>query len=231
MTYRFLSFLLFPLLLLTAAPVASQDLSEEENDSSYGSGVGLEVLLTNNGFGLGAYYSRELGASTSFFLEASLGAGKDERELKFFSRFGDGLIPNKRNYLLMLPIQFGIQQRLFREQIEDNFRPYLQLTGGPTIGWEYPYFRDVNGNDRLDDFEDRYDVFTAFPKGAARFGMSGTVALGAYFGFSRRVTQGVRFGYAFTYFLDGIALLEPDVKEPQHLFRTPVISLTFGKLF
>lgn len=205
---------------------------EMTDDIPYGSGMGFEVLLTNNGFGLGGYYNREVSTTTSVVLNFSLGAGKDDRELKFFSRFGSGFVPNKRNYLLILPVQFGVQQRLFAESIEDNFRPYVHVSAGPTLGWVYPYFQDINGDERYDeDIERRYDVFTAFPKGEMRFGLGGTIALGAYFGWSRKLTQGVRFGYTLNYFFQEIALLEPDVKAPQHLFNTPVISITFGKLF
>ncbi len=208
-----------------------QEAADEADETPYASGAGFEILLTNNGFGLGGYYSLEVGATTSLLFEMNLGAGKDERELKFFSRFGSGFIPNKRNYLLMLPLHLGVQQRLFSETIEDNFRPYLQLSGGPTLGWEYPYFADNNNDDRYDeDIDRRYDAFTAFPKGHLRFGLGGMVALGAYFGLSRKVTQGVRLGYAFHYFFEGIGLLEPDIKGPQHAFHTPVISITFGRL-
>src|SRR5690606_32183753 len=190
------------------------------------------VLVTNNGFGLGGYYSRAINEATSLWVEASLGPGKDEQELKLFNRFGGGFVQFKRNYFLMLPIAVGAQRRLFRESIEDNFRPYVQISGGPTLGWEDPYFEDANGNERFDEFtERRYGVFTALPKGDMRFGLGGTLALGAYFGLSRRVTQGIRFGYSFTYFFEGVQLLEPAVKEPQQFFGTPAISLTFGRLF
>lgn len=222
----------------TALPVLAQqrpadkDAEEERLADTYGTGAGFEILLTNNGFGLGGYYAHRVTGTTSLLLTASLGAGKDDRELKFFSRFGSGFIPNKRNYFLMLPAHLGVQQRLFSEAIEDNFRPYLQVSFGPTLGWEYPYFEDVNNNERYDeDIEQRFDALSAFPNGAARFGLGGTLALGAHFGLSRKVTQGVRFGYALNYFFDGIQLLEPDIKPAQHLFHTPVISITFGRLF
>lgn len=211
---------------------AGDDAEEEPRKNPYGTGAGLEIMLTNNGFGLGGYYRRELSARVSFLVESSLGAGKDDRELKFLSRFGSGFIPNKRNYFLMLPIHLGVQRRLFSENIEDNFRPYLHLSAGPNFGWEYPYFDDENGNERFDDdIDHRLDIFSAFPRGRLRFGLSGMVALGAYFGFSQKVTQGIRLGYALNYFFEGIQLLEPDIKEAQHLFQSPVISLTFGKVF
>ena len=208
------------------------EIEEDPRENPYGTGAGFEIMLTNSGFGLGAYYRRELSARVSFLVEANLGAGKDERELQILSRFGSGFIPNKRNYFLMLPIHLGVQRRLFSENIEDNFRPYLHFSAGPSLGWEYPYFDDQNGNERFDDAIDRrLDLFSAFPRGHLRFGLSGMVAFGAYFGFSEKVTQGVRFGYALNYFFNGIQLLEPDIKEAQRLFHSPIISITFGKLF
>ena len=220
------------LLAFSSTAVRAQD---QESDSAkqrneYGSGIGLQILLSNSGFGLGGYYHREITPSTSFMTEISIGAGKDEKESKFF-RFGSSYIPYKANYMLMMPVQAGIIQRLFSEVIEDNFRPYVQVTAGPTLGWEYPYFDDENGNGEYDSAEERtYDSIGAIPKGEFRFGLGGTVALGAHFGLSKRVTQGVRIGYAFTHFFQGIQLMEPQVEDAQRNFGTPTITLTFGKL-
>lgn len=233
------SFLFMLVTGAVARPLYAQsDADEPVQRNPYGTGAGGELLLTNSGFGLGGYYSRALGPATSFMAELSLGAGKDEREIKIFSYTSRNLIPRKANYLLILPLQGGMQRRLFRETIEANFRPYLQLTAGPTLGWEYPYFNDKNGNGALDNAgsederERTYDSFTALPKGRARFGVSGTLAIGAHFGLSRRVTQGVRIGYAFTYFTEAIQLLEPGVPNAAHrYFGTPTISITFGRLY
>lgn len=220
-------------LMLGAAPIYAQEASPaEDKEQTYGTGAGLEVLLTNSGFALGGYYQHEIGDVTSFILEANLGAGKNEREYKYYSRFGGGFVPNKRNYLLLLPIHMGVQQRLFAEAIEDNFRPYVHITAGPTLGWVYPYFDDRDGNERYDeDIDRRYDIFSSLPKGKPRLGVGGMIAVGANFGLSRKVTQGVRFGYAFHYFFDGIQLLEPDITEAQQRFGTPAISITFGRLY
>lgn len=219
--------------LLTTFPAHAQEGAEpnttDQADNPYGSGLGFQILLTNSGFGLGGYFFRSINTSTSFMADISLGAGKDERELKFF-RFGSSFIPNKANYLLMMPIQAGLIHRLFRNAIEENFRPYVQVTAGPTIGWEYPYFNDENGNGQFDREEDTFDSIGALPKGDLRMGIGGTIAVGAHFGLSRKVTQGVRIGYSFTHFLQGIQLLEPQVQEAQQFFGTPTITLTFGKL-
>lgn len=219
------------LFLAGANPALAQDAPEPlDEQTDYGSGIGFQILLSNSGFGLGAYYHRALSPSTSFMTEVSIGAGKDEKESKFF-RFGNSYIPYKANYMLMMPVQAGVLHRLFRDVIADNFRPYVQATAGPTLGWEYPYFGDENGNGEYDSADERtYDSIGAIPKGEFRFGVGASVALGAHFGLSKKVTQGVRIGYAFTHFFHGIQLLEPQVQEAQQNFGTPTITLTFGKL-
>lgn len=209
-----------------------------QRKNPYGSGAGMEVILTNSGFGLGGYYNRALTPTTSLMAEITLAPGKDEREFKFSSYFRTS-IPNKANYLLMMPVQVGLLRRLFRDQIEDNFRPFLQLTGGPTLGWEYPYFKDCNGdgkfdpNTQVDGCEERsYDAITAIPRGEFRLGWGGIAAVGAHFGRGRRLAQGVRLGYAFSYFPRPIQLLEPGIRGgSQRFFGTPTISVTFGRLF
>lgn len=232
LSWSFVPIVAAAVLLLTAGGPASAQPSTDspEGEPGYGSGFGAQILLTNSGFGLGAYYHLAVSEATSLMAEFSLGAGKDERELKFF-RFGSSYIPKKANYLLMVPIQVGASHRLFRDAIEDNFRPYIQFTAGPTIGWEYPYFNDLNGNDAYDAGEEQtYDSIGALPKGDVRFGLGGTIAVGAHFGSSKRVAQGIRIGYSVTRFFEGIQLLEPQVQDAQHFFGTPTITLTFGRL-
>ncbi len=197
----------------------------------YGTGLGAQVMLTNSGFWLGGYYQRTLTASTSFLAEFSFGAGKDEREAAFFDGLGRKDIPNKANYLLVLPFYVGIHQRLFKESIKDNFRPFIQLTAGPALGWESPYFDDENGNGSFDRGEQTFDSFSSIPRGHLRPAVGGMIGFGAQFGGSKKFTQAVRVGYTFIYFFDGIQLLEARIKRAEHVFVTPSISILLGKLF
>ena len=235
-------FLLVGMLLATAFPVhaqpASQDTSFTRNP--YGTGAGLAIALTNSGFGFGGYYVHAVGRNTSLIAEMQIGPGKDEREVKFFGYFGNSYIPDKANYFLMLPIQVGLQHRLFAETIEENFRPFVQAMAGPTFGWQYPYFRDCDGDGSYDpavtcsdgSSERTYDAFSAFFRGESAFGVGGMLAFGAHFGLNRKTTQGIRIGYGFHYFFDEIRLLEADVEDgQQRFFGSPTISLTFGRLF
>ena len=197
----------------------------------YGTGAGLEVVVTNSGFGLGSYYNRAIGPSTSLFAELSIGSEKNEREVKFIG-FGQNFIPDKANYFLRMPLRVGIQHRLWEDYIEENFRPFFQIAAGPTVGWMYPYFDDANGNGTYEGDERRYSGIGSIFQGEWRVGFGGVIGLGAHFGNSQRLTQGVRIGYIFNYFTEDIQLLEPDEESPsQRFFGTPTITIVFGRLF
>lgn len=215
-----------------ATPKATlEDTLRTVSFNPYGTGAGFSLLLTNSGFGVGGYYRQAISRRVSLLAEFSIGSGKDEKEQKFITFFGQSVIPNKKNYLLILPVHVGIQHRVFAESIRENFRPYIQVSGGPVLGWVSPYFRDENGNGRRDPQEKIYDSIGALPKGQARFGVGGTFALGAFFGFSKRTTQGIRMGYTFVYFTREVQLMETHIRPPQHFFGTPFISLVFGRIW
>ena len=221
---------LLPSLLITL-PLFGQSIEADSTKNPYGSGLGFEVVVTNSGFGLGGYFTKSVNRKYSFLAEISLGAEKSDREVKFFG-LGQSFIPDKANYFLRIPIRVGFQQRMWEEYIEDNFRPYMQFSAGPTLGWVYPYFDDENGNASYDREERRYDGVGSIFKGSFEFGFGGMIGIGAHFGENTRLTQGVRIAYSFNYFLNPIQLLEPseDVVPP-NFFGTPSISITFGRLF
>lgn len=206
----------------------------DSTTTAYGTGGGLALLLTEYGFGLGGLYRVHLGGGTSALAEASVSVGKDEREQQFFvGLFGDTVTPFKRNYVLLVPLHVGAEQRLFREQIEDNFRPFVQLTAGPTFAYQWPYFDDLNADGVRDTDEDLLGPFGGFGAGDVRFGAGGTLAVGAYFGRGPRSAQGVRFGYTAHYFFEPVDLLEldPEVEEPsRRFFGTPVVGFHFVRL-
>ena len=229
---------LLVLALGLACPAQAQPLPEPpepDGPAHYGTGLGASLLLTNYGFGLGTLYRGALSETTSLVAELSVGSGKDEREQEFFvGFFGDTVVPYKRHRFLMAPLQVGVERRLFRAAIEDDFRPFVQVLAGPALGFQWPYFDDVNGNGVRESDERKLGALAGIGDGSFRLGIGGTVALGAYFGASRRATQGLRIGYAGSYFFREVELLEPrpEVERPnQRFFGTPVVSLHIVRLF
>ena len=206
-----------------------------EGPEHYGTGLGASILLTNYGFGLGGIYRTAVSEETSLVAELSVGAGKDEREQEFFiGFFGDTVVPFKRSYFLIAPLHIGLERRLFSEAIENSFRPFAQLLAGPALGYQWPYFEDENGDGIRESDERKLGVLSGLNDGSFRVGVGATLAIGAYFGESRRATQGIRIGYVGSYFFEDVDLLEPrpEVESPtQRFFGTPVVSLHLVRLF
>ena len=222
-----MSRLLVILLCCWALPVSGQ----RADSSRVQVGRGGQVVLTNSGFGLGGFLSRRLGALSTLQVEASLGSVKDEREVAFFDRFGRRDVPNKANYLLELPVQVGLERRIFASGIEANFRPFISMSGGPVLGWLYPYFEDRNENGAYDEGEPTKDVLSGLPGGSLRTGLTVSAAFGARFGTVNRPGYGVRFGYRITHYARSIALLESSIKTPVRRFISPVVTVYFGMLY
>lgn len=200
----------------------------------FGSSAAVAFVLTEYGFGMGTSLRGRLSDDASVVAELSVGAGRDEREQRFFvGFFGDTITPFKRNYVLLTPLHVGIQHRLFRSAVEDNFRPFVHVSAGPTLAYQWPYFDDLNGDGRLNAGEARLGPFGKIGEGETRLGVGGTVAVGAFFGRSRSTTQALRFGLQGTYFPVEVDLLELDerVEDPSRKqFWTPVVSFHVARL-
>jgi hypothetical protein len=215
------------LMLVTAAPIARGQTADSLRSPM---GRGIEVILTNSGFGLGGFLGAPLGENTLWRLEAGLGVVKDEREVAFFDRFGGRDVPNKANYLLELPVQVGLERRLFASRIEADFRPFVSVAAGPVLGWVYPYYDDENENGTLDTDEPTHDVISGLPNGTLHTGLTLSAHFGARFGPISRPGYGVRFGYRMTQYRQAVALLDGAIRPAQRRFGSPVITVYFGRL-
>jgi len=218
--------------LFARVPVVNaQNRAASSADLAGTKGLGGQVLVQNSGLGIGGYLSRLVNEDIIFVAEISLSSIKDGREVAFFNRLGQKDIPDKANYVTQLPIQVGIEYRLFRASIEDNFRPFLHATTGPTLIWKSPYFDDINNNQELDAGEPVYGTFNSLSHGNLELGWSGTFSVGAHFGKLLGGTQSLRLGYTVSYFFDEIPLLEPSVRSPATWIGSPSIKISFGKLY
>ncbi len=204
--------------------------------SRYGSSGALVFTLTEYGIGAGGALRGRVTDDLSVTFEVDIGAGRDEREQSFVSFFGERTTPFKRNNVILAPIHLGLERRLFRESVEDNFRPFVHAAAGPTLGFQWPYFDDVNGDGRrdADAGEDQLGYFQGVGDGEARVGVGGTLEVGAFFGRGRRTVQALRFGVRGTYFPVEVDLLEitPTVEGPSRkAFWTPTVSFHVGRLW
>ena len=229
--------LLLLLAALAAGPATAQDRVApplpDTTAARYGTSGALVLMLTEYGFGAGASVRARLTDDVSFVGELSLSAGRDEREQSFIGFFGERTTPFKRNYVALVPLHVGIERRLFRQSVEDNFRPFVHVAIGPTLAYQWPYFDDEDADGRLDQDEPILGPFGAVGEGEPRVGVGAELGVGAFFGRGRRTTQALRFGFQGTYFPVEVDLLElrPDVEDPsRQTFWTPVVSFHVARL-
>jgi len=176
---------------------------------------GVDVLFSNDGFGLGAFYRRELTPDVSVFANFSISESKDSREVEQYDPiFNTSYTPGKLNRFLVLPLMLGVHYRLFREDITDSFRPFVNAGAGPAMIYVMPYL-DVATDDSGNVNAQEVDYFTSIGRGQAHYTVGGFIGFGANFGSDKSSVFGVNFRYYFTYlFSAGIpSLIDPNTGE------------------
>lgn len=262
--------LFFFLLLRASLPTTAigqdrpePELAEMEQPLSYmdldiRNGVGFRLQLNNFGFAVGGEYRRVLSRYTTGIFEIQVNGVRDESEQTFQSYLGYSVIPNKYNRVLAFPALFGVSRRLFAENLSDNFRVFVQASGGPSPTFVYPYYNhDLYGLGFLPSgFQQHYDVFQGWGEGTFILGGAGHLSIGANIGGDFGSLQSIRIGYFFNYYPDGIQIMEPrrtvrpdippeayladpelrdqfiqDAASKQHFFGTPHITFVFGTMW
>ncbi len=171
---------------------------------------GLDLLISNGGFGLGLFYRHEYSRDLSGFVDFSVAEAKDDDEKDFVDYYGRIVTPGKINRFLSIPLYVGLQQRLFSDDIVDNFRPYVNAAAGPTMIYVFPY---------------NQEYFSAIGNGHPEYTFGGYVGVGAFFGSERSSLLGVNLRYYYIPFPSGLESLRNVYKKQ---FGGFFITLNFG---
>jgi hypothetical protein len=235
--------LVFPFLLFTHASSQTRkrtdttiiftpsnpNLIHEQSYSPTVHGWGADVLLSNNGFGLGAFYRYEINDELSLMFNFAISDVKDEAETEQYDYWGDSYIPHKKNRLLLIPLTASVQYRLFKEDIVDNLRPYIAAGIGPTMVFVAPYISSQISYDYFGNpYHEKIDFFTSLKYGRPRYTIGGFIGAGVFFGMDKGTITGLSVKYFLAPFPSGIEVMDNGhVKNFGGLF----IMLTFGGLF
>jgi len=172
---------------------------------------GVDILLSTNGIGLGTFYRHEYSDNFSGFMEFSISEAADENEVEYIDYYtSQTFTPGKINRFLVLPLYIGVQQRLFKDDIVDNFRPYITAAAGPTMIYVFPY-----------DME----YFQALGKGRPKYTLGGYIGGGVYFGSERSTLLGLNIRYYIVPVSGGIRSMTNTIKKQ---FGGFYITLSFG---
>ena len=176
---------------------------------------GLDVLLSTDGFGIGAFYRHDFTPDVCGFTSFSISEAKDDREFEQYNIYGESYIPGKLNRFLVLPLMFGVQYRLFREDIVDSFRPFVNAAIGPAMVYMMPY-ADFTVNADGTTSVQQVEYFHALGHGTPHYTGSLYVGFGANFGSDGSSLVGVNFRYYFTYFFgEGLpSMYDPNTLAP-----------------
>ena len=179
---------------------------------------GLDILISNNGFGLGGFYRRQYTNELFGTLTFAISDAKDDNEVEYVTYYGQTIVPGKINRFLLIPLHVGLQYRLFADDILDNFRPYINAAVGPTLVFASPYDREF---------------FNSLGYGQAHYTLGGYVGLGAFFGSDKESLSGINIRYYFVPFGKGIdSMVGGDGGiERKKDFGGFFITLNFGYVF
>jgi len=153
--------------------------SEDFPDNSWG----MDIMFGEGGFGLGTFMRKEFNRELTGFVDLSISESKDDKEVEYVDYFGQTYVLGKKNRVFMVPITFGVQYRLFADDITDNLRPYVNAGVGPSIILTTPYEKEF---------------FNAFGDTQSKIAVGGYVGFGANFGLSKSNLVGLNMRYYYT---------------------------------
>jgi hypothetical protein len=230
--------LLVAVFLIIAAVAVTASLSyAQQNDSSMVFGnpqnplitadtsspthsYGLDVLFSNNGFGLGFFYRKEYSRTLQGFASLAISEAKDNNEVEYYDPYTyQSIVPGKINRFMVFPLTFGVQYRLFEDDILDNFRPYISGGIGPAVVLSSPYEKEF---------------FNSLGYAQAHWTFNAFVGGGAFFGSEKGNIMGVSFRYYVLPVFGGITSMADPVtgnETRKKDFGGFFISLNFASSF
>ncbi len=188
--------------------------------SSYTNVYGLDILFSNNGFGVGFFLRKEYSRTFQGFISLAISEAKDEQEVEYYDPYTyQSYVPGKVNRFLVFPLTVGIQYRLFEDEILDTFRPYISGGIGPAIVLSSPYEKEF---------------FSSLSYAQAHYTFNAYIGGGAFFGSDKINIMGVSFRYYFIPVFNGIPSLvdaNSGLVTKKKEFGGFFISLNFGSSF
>jgi hypothetical protein len=176
---------------------------------------GMDFMFGEGGFGLGTFFRYNFTQTLTAFTDISMSEAKDEREIEYTDYYGYPIpVTGKINRIFLVPLVFGLQQRIFNGNISDNLRPYITAGIGPSLVFTTPYDQEF---------------FSSFSKTHAKFTAGGYVGIGANFGLDKSSLVGISLRYYLIHFFDeGVESLE---NRPKKDFGGFSITLNLGFMY
>ncbi len=206
--------LLLPISLITAQKIG--EMAPEKPPIVFPLNTwGADIMFGDGGFGLGTFYRRNFSQELTGFFDFSISEIKDDREVDYYDYYtGTTYSPFKSNRAFLMPLNFGIQYRLFSESLTDSFRPYIAAAIGPNFIVTTPY---------------NEEFFNSFKWAKLRYAVGGYIGIGANIGESKSSLLGLSVRYYYTSVIgDGF---ETMIATEKKNFGQIFISLNLGVMY
>ncbi len=175
---------------------------------------GADLMFGDGGFGIGTFLRKSFSNEISGFVDVSFSESKNAREFEYFDYYGRSIVVGKENRVFFIPLNFGIQYRIFRKELSDNLRPYFSVGVGPTLGISTPF---------------KEEFFKSFSSAKFHFAVGGYVGFGANFGLSKSNLLGLNMRYYYSKFIsEGVEHMKGSVKNDIGAF---FITLSIGMMY
>ncbi|MCX7984619.1 MAG: hypothetical protein N3A63_06935 [Bacteroidetes bacterium] len=199
----------------------------------YTTGWGIDLMLSDNGFGLGGFYRSDINKEWAWSISLAISGAKDPTEVEQYDYYyGDTYVLGKKNRLLMFPLHVVLYHRLFREYIVDSFRPFLHGGLGPTMMYVFPYSKRSivydpwsGGNIPVTE---KTEFFSSLKYGKMHTTLGGFLGVGAYFSVGKNTITGISVRYYFAYFPRGIEVMDNGLT---YDFGGIALLVQFGSLY
>ncbi len=176
--------------------------------------LGIDIMLGNNGFGMGFFYKQGITGTLSWTFSISGSEAKAPNEVTtyYYDIYGypQSIVLGKVNQLFVFPAMVGLQYRLFKDDLTGSFKPYVCGGLGPNAVFAAPYDQPFGWS---------------ISHGRGYFGGGGYIGAGAYFGLDPGSLLGISARYYILPMSHGIESLQD---EPMANFNTFFITFNIG---
>lgn len=117
----------------------SGEIDLKSQNKEYHNNWAINAVFSDNGFGAGATIYKQFSSELSSFAGIFFSGAKDDREFEVADIFGNTYTPYKINRMFMIPLNIGLQYRLFRDDVTDDLRPLVNFGISPTAIIYTPY--------------------------------------------------------------------------------------------
>ncbi len=175
---------------------------------------GVDLMFSDGGFGVGTFLRKEFSPTIKGFIDLSVSESKNDREFEYYDYYGNSYVAGKENRVFILPLNVGVQYRIFKKELTDNLRPYFMAGIGPTLSSSTPYHEEF---------------FKSCNYAKFHLAAGGYIGFGADFGLSKRNLIGLNMRYYYMkYITDGVEHLTNQVKNEIGAFY---ITLNVGIMY